>query len=38
MEMRPADKPAERTVIAYNDLTFDVSLSADTFSLRNLER
>jgi outer membrane lipoprotein-sorting protein len=38
MEMRPADKPGERTVIVYDDLTFDVPLSADTFSLRNLER
>jgi outer membrane lipoprotein-sorting protein len=38
MEMRPADKPGERTVIVYNDLTFDVPLSEDTFSLRNLER
>jgi hypothetical protein len=38
MEMRPADKPGERTVIVYDDLTFDVPLSEDTFSLRNLER
>jgi outer membrane lipoprotein-sorting protein len=38
MEMRPADKPGERTVIVYDDLTFDVAMSDDTFSLRNLER
>src|SRR5439155_21705200 len=36
--MRPADKPAEQTAITYDNLTFDVPLSADTFSLRNLER
>jgi len=38
MEMRPADKPGERTVITYDNLTFDAPLSEDTFSLRNLER
>jgi outer membrane lipoprotein-sorting protein len=38
MEMRPTDKPGEQTVIMYDDLAFDVSLSEDTFSLRNLER
>jgi len=38
MEMRPADKPGERTVIVYDDLTFDIAISDDTFSLRNLER
>jgi len=38
MEMQPADKPGERTVIVYDDLTFDAPVSEDTFSLRNLER
>ena len=36
--MRPADKPAEQTAITYDTITFDVPLSEDTFSLRNLER
>src|SRR5215510_4509446 len=38
MVVRPADKPGEQTMIIYNDLTFDVAISEDTFSLRNLER
>ncbi|MBI3795409.1 MAG: outer membrane lipoprotein-sorting protein [Deltaproteobacteria bacterium] len=38
LEMRPADKPGEQTVIVYDDLTFDAPLGEDTFSLRNLER
>jgi hypothetical protein len=36
MEMRPADKPNEYTVITYRDLAFDVALDDDFFSLRNL--
>lgn len=36
--MRPLDKPGEQTVIIYHDVTFDVPISDDTFSLRNLER
>jgi len=36
--VRPVDKPGEQTMITYDDLTFDVALSAETFSLRNLER
>ncbi len=32
----PVDKPDERTVIQYSDLEFDVGLSEDFFSLRNL--
>jgi outer membrane lipoprotein-sorting protein len=36
--VRPVDKPSEQTMITYDDLTFDGALSADTFSLRNLER
>ena len=38
MVMRPLDKPGEQTMITYDDLTFDVTISDDTFSLRNLER
>jgi outer membrane lipoprotein-sorting protein len=36
--VRPADKAGEQTTITYDDLTFDVAISDDTFSLRNLER
>ncbi len=35
--VRPADKPDERTTIRYRDLAFDVPLSPDFFSLRNLQ-
>jgi hypothetical protein len=35
--VRPEDKPAERTTIRYRDLAFDVPLTADFFSLRNLQ-
>lgn len=38
MVMRPLDKPGEQTEVVYNDLVFDVPISEDTFSLRNLER
>jgi outer membrane lipoprotein-sorting protein len=38
MTMHPLDKPREQTVIVYHDLAFDVPLSNETFSLRNLER
>ena len=38
MVMRPMDKPGEQTVVLYDDLAFDVPISEDTFSLRNLER
>jgi outer membrane lipoprotein-sorting protein len=38
MVVRPVDKPGEQTRITYEDLTFDVAISDDTFSLRNLER
>jgi outer membrane lipoprotein-sorting protein len=34
----PADKPAESTVVRYDDIAFDVSLDPDTFSLRTLQR
>ncbi len=36
MEMRPADKPNEYTVITYRDLTFDVPFDDEFFSLRSL--
>jgi outer membrane lipoprotein-sorting protein len=38
MVVRPADKPGEQTMITYNELTFDIAISEETFSLRNLER
>ena len=38
MVVRPMDKPGEQTMITYDALTFDVAISDDTFSLRNLER
>jgi hypothetical protein len=34
----PADKPAESTVIRYQEIGFDVPLAPDTFSLRTLQR
>jgi outer membrane lipoprotein-sorting protein len=37
MTVRPEDKPDERTVIRYRDLEFDVRLTPDFFSLRNLQ-
>ena len=36
--MQPHDKPDEQTVIMYDELRFNLSIPADTFSLRNLER
>jgi outer membrane lipoprotein-sorting protein len=38
LAMSPLDKPGEQTAIVYHDLAFDVPLSDETFSLRNLER
>jgi hypothetical protein len=32
----PADEPNERTTVRYEELEFDVGLSPDFFSLRNL--
>ena len=37
MTVRPEDKPDERTTVRYRDLEFDVRLSPDFFSLRNLQ-
>jgi hypothetical protein len=34
--MRPADKAGEQTVVVYDDIIFDIALSAETFSLQNL--
>lgn len=36
MTVEPADKPGEYTRVVYEDLEFDVDLSEDFFSLRNL--
>ena len=36
MEMRPVDKPDEYTVVSYQDLTFDLPLGDDFFSLQRL--
>ena len=36
--VRPTDKPTERTTIRYRDLAFDVPLTPDFFSLRNLQQ
>lgn len=37
MTVRPEDKPGEHTTVRYRSLAFDVPLSPDFFSLRNLE-
>jgi outer membrane lipoprotein-sorting protein len=37
MNMRPADKPNERTTVRYTSLDFDVSLEPSFFSLQNLK-
>lgn len=36
MDVVPADEPGERTTMLYEELEFDVGLSPDFFSLRNL--
>jgi outer membrane lipoprotein-sorting protein len=36
--MRVADKPAEQTTVVYEDISFDVPISAETFSLPNLNQ
>ncbi len=38
MDMRPADKPGERTTIRYEELEFDVDLDRSFFSLRTLQQ
>ncbi|WP_432823691.1 outer membrane lipoprotein-sorting protein [Trichloromonas sp.] len=37
MTVRPLDKPAERTVMHYREIEFDISLAPDFFSLRTLK-
>ena len=36
--MRPVAKPGEQTTIVFEDISFDVPISAETFSLSNLKR
>jgi outer membrane lipoprotein-sorting protein len=36
--MRAADKPDEQTVVVYKDISFDVPISAETFSLSKLKQ
>ena len=38
MSLQPEDKPAESTVIVYNEIEFGVPLEQEFFSLRNLKR
>lgn len=38
MEMIPADKPGQRTVIQYRSITFDQSLPAGLFTTQNITR
>ena len=38
MDMRPTDKPGERTTIRYEELEFDVDVDPSFFSLRTLQR
>ena len=37
MDMRPADKPGERTTIRYEELEFDVDIDRSFFSLQSLQ-
>jgi len=38
LTMRPLDKPEEYTRVSYLDITFDVDLASDLFSIRSLQR
>lgn len=38
LSMRPLDKPEEYTRVTYLDITFDVDLKSDLFSLRSLQK
>ena len=38
MDMRPADKPNERTTMFYDELEFDIDIDASFFSLQSLRR
>jgi outer membrane lipoprotein-sorting protein len=37
LAMRPLDQPNEQTTITYDNIAFDVPISEETFSLRNLK-
>jgi outer membrane lipoprotein-sorting protein len=37
MDMRPADKPEERTTMRYDDIEYDVDIDESFFSLRTLQ-
>ena len=37
MNMQPADKPGERTIIRYEELAFDIDVAPSFFSLRTLQ-
>ena len=37
-EIRPADKPGERTMFRHEELEFDIDIDASFFSFRNLQR
>jgi len=38
LTMKPLDKPNEYTLVRYLEITFDVDLSSDLFSLRSLQK
>ena len=38
MKVIPADKPGEYTEIVYEEMEFDLDLSEDVFTLRNLQK
>jgi outer membrane lipoprotein-sorting protein len=38
MTVKPGDKPKERTMITYSDLSFDIKLPADLFTVNSLRR
>ncbi|WP_225911523.1 outer membrane lipoprotein-sorting protein [Desulfuromonas versatilis] len=38
MVVQPLDKPAERTVMQYRDIEFDIAIGQEFFSLRNLKK
>ena len=38
MDMRPADKPGERTTVTYESLEFDIDVDRSFFSLQTLKR
>ena len=38
LRIAPEDKPGEYTEIVYHDIEFDIDLSDDIFTLRNLQK